>query len=146
MAAPQDEQSLDFTLDGSKWLHPAPESFNTIDAQKGKYSIEFHEVVTHEAFAAVLTLSNDSFKEISPEVAKIYTGMTYGAVPVKKYYLIRAAFHPSGTGDYEVRKQGDKLFVLYSCLGHAISPEKSALVVALDKQPSEIYIDINQTE
>lgn len=137
-------KAADFTFEGADWLRPAPDSFSSIDAQKGKYSIPFHEVVTHEAMLAAYSLSKTSFVEISPEEAKNYTGVEYKAVAGQKLYLVRAAFHPSGTGDYEVRKLGTQLYVLYSCLGHQVYPEKSALVVALDAPPSDVFVEIYQ--
>lgn len=137
-------KAADYTVEGADWLRPAPDSFNTLDAQKGKYSIEFHEVITHQAMAAVYSLSKMSFAEISPEVAKLYTGVEYKAVAGQKLYLVRAAFHPSGTGDYEVRKLGTQLYVLYSCLGHSVYPEKSAIVVALDAPPTDVFVEIYQ--
>jgi hypothetical protein len=135
-----------YTLDGAAWRNPAPDSFYSPDAQDGKYSIEFHEVVTHEAEGAVYWLLKVPYEEIDKKTAKRLTGVDIKVPAGKKLYLLRAAYHPSGTGDYEVRKIGDSVLVLYSCLGHSDSSERSAVVVALDKKPSVVFVDIHVVE
>lgn len=138
--------ALDLTFEGSNWLHPAPDTFYAPAARNTEKTIEFHEVVAHEALAAVYSLDKDAFREISPDEAKLYTGAVFKPETGEKLYLVRAAFHPSGTGDYEVLELGSQLLVSYDCLGHHISPEKSALVIALDKVPSDIFIEIHMAE
>ena len=57
----------------------------------------------------------------------------------KQLYLIRAAYENGGTGKFMLKRYGIALLVAHGSLGPASGVQRSALIVCLGFQPTEVF-------
>jgi len=70
----------------------------------------------------------------------------YEPVSGKEPYLVRAVYGHAGTGRYDLLRRGDDVRVVHGSLGHTSVCHESALVVNLDFEPREVYVEVHIAE
>ncbi|WP_411828041.1 hypothetical protein [Luteolibacter sp. AS25] len=99
-----------------------------------------YEVVTSQAGIAIyLRLREEKFIELTEKSAKRFTGHYFTCPQGMKPYLVRALYGHGGTGSYDVTFQGTKIHVSHSSLGDTMESTKSAIIVNLPFQPTEVF-------
>lgn len=105
--------------------------------------IAFYEVDELHRDAARAELSTRPLVGIGSEQAAAYTGGNLSLPDHKQFYLVRAVYGYLGSGGYDVRSNGSLLVVHHSSLGSCMLYNKSALVVALDKEPAQVVVYVS---
>jgi hypothetical protein len=102
---------------------------------------DFIEVPVSRSHIAIFRLKEVSIVKLSYELIPYYLGFTFPAEGSKTPYLIRATYIPNG-GNFNLSRCNDSLFVSHSGAGAgAATPSKTALIVYLDFEPRNIYIE-----
>ena len=128
---------------GKDWLNPT----DVKDIYSEKYPeinpTDIYEVVPTKEGTAIYRLRDRNLQKITEELAEWYTGHYYQCEKGKHPYLVRAVYGHGGTGEYRLKRIGEALLIIHSSLGKRIVYNKSALIVNLDFQPRELYIELS---
>jgi hypothetical protein len=128
---------------GKDWINPA----DVKDIYSEKYPeinpTDVYEVVPTKEGIAIYRLRDRNFLKITEELAEWYTGHYYQCENGKQPYLVRAVYGHGGTGEYVLKRIGEALLIIHGSLGKRDVYNESALVVNLDFEPKELYIDVS---
>jgi len=106
--------------------------------------INFVEVDAAEQKEAQFLLTSSPLTELSKDQSEKFASYFSDS---SNLYLVRSVYLNEGTGKFSVYKFNNKLWVYHGSLGHSSAPMKrKALVIALDRVPSEIYVTCSMDE
>jgi hypothetical protein len=102
-----------------------------------------HEVMEERQEEAQARLKEAALIELTAEQAAGYIGHPLPAVPGTLPYLVRSLYRNPGMGQFVVYTSGEQLVVQHGSLGSGRAPPgRRALVLQLEYQPSEVYVDV----
>lgn len=104
---------------------------------------DIYEVVPTKESTAIYRLENTNLQKITEEMARWYTGHYYQCEKGKHPYLVRAVYGHGGTGEYIIKRIGEALLITHGSLGNRSVYNKSALIVNLDFELKELYIEVS---
>jgi len=134
------------TKEGAEWLRE-PDLDIIQNAQFVEIPVsDIYEVTASKAAFALMELEQTRFTKLSPQQALWYTGPYYDSSPDKQAYLVRAVYGHAGTGAFSLKRLEDDLLIVHQSLGRSTIYQKTALVVNLDFEPGQIYIDVKIAE
>jgi hypothetical protein len=100
-----------------------------------------HEVVDEKQEAAQALLADVALVAISEEQAAAYIGQPLPDAPGTAPYLVRGLYSNPATGRFAAFQQGDQLLVHHGSLGRGSARlGRRALVLQLEREPSEVYV------
>lgn len=133
--------------DGVKWLSSPPSGVFSPDQALDIGEDDVYEVVASKKDVAILLdLRDRRCIAITLQRAKYFTGNYYKCPNGKTPYLVRAVYGQGGTGHYFVRRNGKQLLVEHGSLGQQKLANKSALIVNLEFEPTNIYTIVSMAE
>ena len=124
-----------------RWAPPAQVTEEWSDLPRS----DLYEVVASMHAFATRELESAVVIPLTIERARMFNDR-YEAAPGKQPYLVRAVYGHAGAGVYGVLRHGDDLRVSHSSLGRTSVCNESALVVNLDFEPREVYIEVHIAE
>ncbi len=89
---------------------------------------------------AIEELASVKIKPLSNHNANDYIGNRINTTNKFKPYLVRGLYFHDGTGGFILKKRGNDLLVLHSCLGDFSPMKRQPLVVLLDWKPKNVYV------
>jgi hypothetical protein len=106
-----------------------------------------HEVIDAKGPQAEELLQNVPILVLSAEQASELIGKTLPEVPGTQPYLTRGVYLNRGTGAFSVSILEDQIRVDHSSLGRSAVPMKRlALVLQLERKPTEVFITCSMAE
>ena len=128
---------------GKDWLHPTDVKYIFSEKYPEINPTDIYEVVPTKEGTGIYRLRNRNLQKITEELAEWYTGHYYQCENGKQPYIVRAVFGHGGTGEYRLKRIGDALLIMHSSLGKRNAYYKSALIVNLEFEPKELYIEVS---
>jgi hypothetical protein len=123
------------------WLQPLPQSLRSAPNQERISEELFFEVQASKEGAAESYLAQKPIIPQTQDNVRWYGQRRFqcpeGATP----YLVRAVYVNGGTGGFSVSRIGTSLVVSHGSLGHNYGAHRSALIVCLTSQPTDVYIE-----
>lgn len=101
-------------------------------------SADLYEVPVSTFRVAADQLDATTFVPLSEARANVYLLNRYEASPAKRPYLVRALYGHGATGEFLLYWCGNKLVVTHHSLGKSWHRGETALVVRLERPPSEV--------
>lgn len=132
-------QELDEAAE-SWYRHPGSRAPYAELSQNPVPSEDFSPVVQNAARAAIDSLSDRAWREISPSEAKKLTGGKLKARENAQVYLVRALAYSHMGGRYFISFFNGVLWIECGLLGNPTPLRRDAIVIWLPMPPSEIYV------
>lgn len=127
------------------WYHPATKTYD--EPSHTLPDKEFLKVTASNFPRAEAMLKDQAIVPLSLKQAGNFVNHPLKQVPGKSTFLVRAVYLNAGTGAFLLNLQGNRLFVTHGSLGHhAVPMKRQALVVFLQKQPDEVFVDCMMAE
>ena len=123
--------------DPPAWLNRAPS--NLSGPIKQIPDTDFFEVPVSKFDTAAYWLQNKTFVRQDAHAAAYFDHAGFVCPGSGKPYLVRALYENGGTGAFELVWVGNALVVQHESLGPEGTILKSALLVCLSKEPTQIY-------
>jgi len=102
-----------------------------------------HEVIEERQEEAQARLEEVALIELTAEQAVGYIGRPLPDAPGTLPYLVRSLCRNPGMGQFVVYTSGEQLVVQHGSLGSGRAPlGRRALVLQLEREPSEVYVDV----
>ena len=123
------------------WLRPLPRSLRNAPGEERISEELFFEVQASKEGTAETHLAKEQIIPQTQDDIRWYGQRRFqcptGATP----YLVRAVYINGGTGGFSVSRVGTSLVISHGSLGHNYGAHRSALVVCLTFQPTDVYIE-----
>lgn len=127
------------------WLRPITLSARSEVPIRDIPEEDFFEVSTSKSMVAREWLKDASYRSLGYSDAK-YLGIgNISCREPRQIYLVRALYNSDGAGSFAIRRFGSNLLVVHDVLGSSSvgKAEKTALVVCLDFQPSDVFGELS---
>jgi hypothetical protein len=106
-----------------------------------------HEVIESKEVEAEELLQDVSIVQLSSEEAAEFIGEALPEVPGTKPHLTRGVYLNRATGAFSVSTQEDQLRVHHDSLGRrAVPMKRQALVLQLERKPTEVFVTCSMAE
>lgn len=102
-----------------------------------------HEVMEEQQEEAQARLEETALIELTAEQAARYIGRPLPDAPGTLPYLARGLYRNPGMGQFTVYDNGEQVVVQHGSLGSDKAPLlRRALVLQLEREPSEVYVHV----
>lgn len=129
------------------WYNAPPPEAPRRREWEGLDRARIHEVIESREPQAEELLQDVSIVELNCEQAAEFIGEALPEVPGTKPYLTRAVYLNRGTGGFSVYLLEDELLVYHRSLGRrAVPMKRQALVLQLERQPTQVFVTCSMAE
>jgi hypothetical protein len=125
-----------------EWLPRSLPADDPIDRITRIDSAAYFEVPVSRLGAAEKWLAESGFISLEPQLVTFLGRAGFKCHLSASLFLTRALFSTGGTGEFYLRWSGPDLVVAHTSLGQSSTPERTALVVCLERPPREIYLQL----
>jgi hypothetical protein len=120
-------------------FHSATSSIRSGSSTEDIPRESFFEVTASTEAMAESRLAEQAVVLLDRGVIRHYGQEKFQCLPSSQPYLARAVYQNGGSGDFSIKIAGSALVVGYMSLGTPSSMHRSALVVCLRFQPTEVF-------
>ena len=131
-----------FATDVEPWPHPPSAGMRSATPHQKISETLFFEVPVSKKDTAEYWLAERSVIPIKQDTIQFFGQHNFQCATGMNPYLVRAVYENGGTGDYYVERFGSALLVSHMSLGKPSGVHRSALLVCLNFQPTEIFHEL----
>jgi hypothetical protein len=126
----------------NSWFHPLPQDMNSASKTVQIPEERFFEVTASKEATAEYWLTEKTYISQTSKDFDFFGQHNFHCPSSTKPYLVRAVYENGGTGHFNVERRGSALLISHMSLGGASKMFRTALMVCLDFQPTEVYHEI----
>jgi hypothetical protein len=122
------------------WLHAPTANINTAKVVAQVPGAQVFEVPASVLTMALERLTDRPIMPLQGYEVDSFSRGHFSCPAATKPYLVRAVYENGGTGGYELQQVDSSLWVSHASLGSATGMHRSALLVCIGFQPSQVFV------
>ncbi len=121
------------------WFQPAPETLRDTRPSESIPAVKFFEVAASKVTTAEFWLADKPVMPLGQESPGYFGQHNFSCPAPARPYLVRALYRNGETGTFYLTRYDAALLVLHRSFGMPSSMQRTALVICLDFEPTDVY-------